>query len=244
MGSFFKIYASKQFKSGMTALRDAAVRFDPETAGEVAIAEMEENFDKANKEFSGAKAEWKKESAQAEAIDTLYEERLTKAGKIQDMIAGGDDRPQLQTALDQTLDALEDMAPDIEQEKQEAVDAKVIMDEMKEVVEMFATKLKSAKRDVKKVANQMKRSERQAQMAKEREERAKMKAGLTAGATGMNSVLDSMNRQAEEARMKAETANRKADMLGPTDVDSILDDVLAVPEEKKSAADRLAALRK
>lgn len=242
MSGFFTIYTKKQWKNGVNSLRDAIVAFDPETAGEVAIAEMEEKFDEVNAQYTDAKAKWKDEHEEAVAIEQKYEKRKAKALKIQGMIADGDERPELTEALDQIVDALEEMRPDIEMEKQQAVDAKEVMVEMDEVVKMYAKKIKTARRDVKKIATQMDRAKAQEQRAKEREEHARMKAGLSDGLSGMGSVLESMNRQAEEATNKADTANRKADLLGETNVDSVLDDILAEPVVKKSAADRLAAL--
>jgi chromosome segregation ATPase len=241
---FFTIYSKKQFKSGVNALRDAVVSFDPETAGEVAIAEMEEMFDDANRQYSDAKRVYKKENGDVVKMNELYDERLAKAQKIQAKIDEGEDNPAFTTALDDIVGKLEDMGPDLEHEKLEAQDAKGAMDELKEVVDMYATKVKSARRDVKKIANQMKRSKRQEEMAGQREERARMKAGLTTGLTGMGSVLESMNRQAEEAEANAETANRKADLLGDSNIDADLDALLSEPVTKKSSADRLAALRR
>lgn len=242
MNGFFTIYTKKQWKNGVNSLRDAIIAFDPETAGEVAIAEMEEKFDDVNAKYTEAKSKWRDEHEEAVAIQQKFDERKTKALKIQKMIADGDERQDLQDALNQIVDALEEMKPDIELEKQQAVDAKEVMTEMDEVVKMYAKKIKTARRDIKKITNQMERAKAQEARAKDREEHARMKAGLTDGLSGMGSVLDSMNRQAENATNNADTANRKADLLGETNVDSTLDDILAEPVTKKSASERLASL--
>lgn len=242
---FFTIYSKKQFKNGVSSLRDTIVSFDPETAGEVAIEEMEEKFDEVNMQYSKAKAVADKENNDYVQMDKLYTERLGKAGQIQEKINAGDDNPALASALGNIVDALEEMGPDIKHEKMEADDAKQAMAELKEVVDLYAKKIKTARRDVKKIASQMDRAKAQQKLAKQREENARVKAGLSDGLGGMSSVLESMNRQADKATMHADAANRKADLLGgDTNVDAELDALLSEPVSKASAADRLAALRR
>lgn len=241
--SFFTIYSKKQFKAGVNSLRDAVVAFDPETAGEVAIAEMEEKFDDVNADFSDKKGKYKDELQDVVQMNAAYDSRLGKAKQIQTKIAEGDDNIALQTALDSVVDKLEEMKIDIEHEQTEADDAKEAMDELQEVVNMYATKIKTARRDVKKIASQMERAKAQESRAKGREETARVKAGLSDGLGGMSSVLESMNKQASNADRKADAANRKADLLGGTsNIDSDLDALLSESVPKKSAADRLSAL--
>lgn len=64
-GRFIKNYGKNKIVSGINALNDAIVAFDPEGATEAAIAEMEENFDEINREFSKAKQYWAHEQTKS-----------------------------------------------------------------------------------------------------------------------------------------------------------------------------------
>lgn len=247
---FIKHYGKGKIAEGITALNDAIVSFDPEGATEAAIAEMEENFDSLNKEFSKAKQEWSREQKEADTIVALYEQRLAAASHIQTQLETDADNAQLNEALTQLIDTLEGMSDDVEVEKEEAVDAKEVMDELGATVKMYADKLKSARSDMKKAARSMEKAERQQERAEAQADRAAQMAGLKKETSGLGSALESMNRQAAEAQAGADAAKRKADLLGPSKVeenDAVAAAMAAVSGAAPapvSAADRLAALRK
>jgi len=250
LGKFFKHYGKSKIQQGIQSLNDAIVSFDPEGATSAAIAEMEENFDSINKEFSKAKQEWAREQKEADEIEKLRDQRMAAAEHISGQLEASPDNAQLDAALTQLLDSLEEMADDITREVEEAVDAKEVMDELDLTVKMYADKLKSARSDMKKAANSMKKAQRQEERAEEKAARAAQQAGITSSANGLSSALESMNRQAQEAQANADAAKRKAQLLGKSEVeenDAIAAAMAAVSGEAPkptSAKDRLAALRK
>lgn len=252
IAKFIKHYGVNQFKQLSGALNDAIVAFDPEGATEAAIAEMEENFDKVNKEYSIAVQEYKKEQAEADAITKLSDQRIAAAEHIQSQLESDPDNAQLNEALEQLVTALEEMAPDIERETDEAAYAKEVMDDLKLTVDMYAQKLKEARTALKQAAQTMDKSKRQAARAKEQANQAAMRAGLRSGGDGLCSALASMNKQAAAAEADADAAKRKARLLNPTAVNgnSAVDDAMALvsgnPSKTASAsiADRLNAFKK
>jgi len=247
---FLKNYGKGKFVQGVAALNDAIVSFDPEGATEAAIAEMEENFDSINKEFSKAKQEWAREQKEADVIVELRDKRMAAAEHISGQLEGNEDNVQLNEALDQLLTALEEMSDDIDREVEEAQDAKEVMDELDATVKMYADKLKSARSDMKKAANAMSKAKRQEERAEEKASRVAEMAGIKSSVGGLSSALESMNRQAQEAQAGADAAKRKADLLSTTSVDenaAVAAAMSAVSNEAPkatSAKDRLAALRK
>lgn len=247
---FLKHYGKGKIQQGIASLNDAIVSFDPEGATEAAIQEMEENFDNINKEFSKAKQEWSREQQEADAIVKLQDQRMAAAEHLSGQLEGDSDNTQLSDALNQLLDALEEMSDDIAREVEEAVDAKEVMNELDLTVKMYADKLKSARSDMKKAANTMQKAKRQEERAEEKAARAAQSAGLRSSVGGLSSALESMNRQAADAQANADAAKRKADLLSPIKVeenDAVAAAMAAVSgaaPKPTSATDRLAALRK
>ncbi len=249
-GKFLKHYGKGKFVQGVQALNDAIVSFDPEGATEAAISEMEENFDNINKEFSKTKQEWSREQAEADAIVKLRDQRMAAAEHIAAQLETDTDNTQLNDALNQLVEALEEMSDDINREIEEAVDAKEVMDELELTVKMYADKLKTARSDMKKAANAMNKAKRQEERAEEKAARVAQQAGLKSSVGGLSSALESMNRQAADAQANADAAKRKANLLSTTSVeenDAVAAAMAAVSGETPkptSAKDRLAALRK
>lgn len=249
-GKFLKHYGKGKFTQGIQSLNDAIVSFDPEGATEAAIAEMEENFDSINKEFSKTKQEWTREQGEADAIVKLRDQRMAAAEHISGQLEADPHNTQLNDALNQLLDALEEMVDDIDREVEEAADAKEVMDELDLTVKMYADKLKNARTDMKKAANAMNKAKRQEERAEDKAARAAQQAGLKSSVGGLSSALESMNRQASDAQASADAAKRKANLLSPTkaeDNDAVAAAMAAVSGEAPkptSTKDRLAALRK
>lgn len=247
---FLKNYGKKKLMDGVNSLNDAIVKFDPVGATEAAIDEMEENFDEINKQYSQARTVWQKENDEAVAIVKVRDQRMAAAESIAAQLEADPDNAAIEEGLNELLSALEEMQADIDIEVEEADDAKELMDELGATVEMYASKLKNARTDMRKAANNMKKAQLQEDRAKEKAARAAEMAGLKSAGGGLSTALDSMNRQAAEAQENADAAKRKADLLGTSSVEE--NDVVkaamaaasgAAPAPT-SAKDRLAALRK
>lgn len=240
--SFFKNYGVVKAKSLISALGEAIVKFDPEGATEAAIAEIESKFDALNLSFSKAKQSWEKENKEYLSIEALYNQRLAAAEILQD-------DPLKANALASLVSLLEEMQPEIEREKQEAIDAKSNMDQLEVLVVQYAEKLKSARHTVEKAQKNMQRAEAQKDRAKEIASAAATAAGLSQSATGLSTALDHMNRLAEQANAEAGAATLKAKLLQPTkaeddpDIKAALAAAAGVSADSVSIQDRLAALK-
>ncbi len=240
--AFFKNYGIQKAKDLANFLGEALVKFDPEAATEAAIAEIEEKFDKLNLAFSNAKKSWEKENKEAEAIVSLYNQRLAAAEYLQTM-------PDKVDALNQLVSLLEEMQADVEREKQEAQEAKQYMDELENLVKQYAAKLKTARHTVEQAQKAMQRAELLKQQAQEKAAAAKMASGLGGSSSSLSSALDHMNKLAEQSLSEADAASRKASLLQPTQAEDNPDiqAAMAVVTGKTSAStsiqDRLSALK-
>ena len=249
--AFWKNLGKNKVKDAGRALQGAIVSWDPEGATEAEIATMEEQFDSVNKQFAEAKQAWQKEQGEADEIQATYNQRVAAAERLAAQVeAGGKGSKAAEEGLELLLTELEDMQEDVAIEAEEAEDAKLLMDDLQETVQMYADKLKTARRDLKKAANQMERAEAQAQRAEARADRAAVEAGLKDASNGLGTALEAMNRKAADAKADADAANHKAKLLGKSDAtenDAVAAALAAVSGEDApatSAVDRLAALRK
>lgn len=247
---FLQHYGKKKLMDGVQGLNDAIVSWDPEGATEAAIAEMEENFDGINKQYSQAMTVWKKEDGEARAIVKVRDQRMAAAEMLSEQLGADPSNSEIENGLNGLLTALEEMQEDIEIEVEEADDAKELMDELGETVKMYATKLKSARRDMTRAGNAMAKAKAKEIRATEKAARAAQSAGLKSSAGGLSSALESMNRQAQDATDNADAATRKAELLGDKKVetnDAVAAAMAAVSGEAPKAtsiADRMAALKK
>lgn len=242
---FFSKTTTAVYRQASRDLRDAAMNLvGSDIAIEVAIEELEEKYDAANRKYSEVQSKYKTELGEYEAAKQTYEERLAKVQKIQAAIDGGNDNPALPTKREQLIAKLEETKPDVLREKDEADDAAEMVDDWKETVKILGEQLKNARATAKKVASQLDRAKMQEERAKDAEAQAKMRAGLSSGGTG--SILENMERQAVEAQERADAARRKTALLKGTedDVDDVDIDALIGGGEaaKPSTEDRLASL--
>lgn len=240
---FFKKYGIQKAKDLSNLLGEAIVKFDPEGATEAAIAEIEAKFDKLNLAFSNAKKAWEKEHKEAEAIISLYNQRLAAAEHLQTL-------PEKADALNQLIAMLEDMLPDVEREKQEAQDAKQYMGELEELVKQYAEKLKTARHTVEQAKKAMQRAEFLKERAEEKAESAKMASGLSGSSSSLSSAIGYMEKLAESSLAEADAASRKASLLQATqvednpDIKAAMDAVSGKGQASTSIQDRLSALKK
>lgn len=249
LGNFLKHFGSHKLKETSTSLQDAIVGWDPEGATEAAIAQVEENFDKVNRQFSEVKQEWLKEQKEADQITKNYDQRIAAAEKLQADIEAGVNVEESTAGLNALIDSLEEMRADVEAEQQEAADAKMLMEELQKTVDVYATKLKGARKQAKTVSSGLKRAQAQEKRAEQAEERAKQAAGLASSSDGMSSALESMQRRTADAQASADAATRKAKLLtpaNPSSNDAVAQALASVSGESTksmSVSDRLSALK-
>lgn len=248
---FFKNMGKATVQKAANSLQEAIVRFDPETATEAAILEMEEVYDKYNKDLSRLIQEYNKEQKEADEIQALYNKRIAAAEILEGQVeAGGKGSKQAEEGLAQLLETLEEMQEDVEMESQEAEDARLLMEDMKSTVNMLGKKLKTARKDATKAQNAMKRAAAQKKRAELAEQQAKQKAGLSSETDSISSALSTMNKLADQAKGDAEAAKRKSELLAPgsaEDNSAVAAAMAAASGEDPaptSVSDRLAALKK
>jgi chromosome segregation ATPase len=260
MGGMFGFLRSfgieKLGKVGET-ITQKIVSWDPETASQAEIEEMIRELDKITTEAGKARATYDRERAEAEAAKKNYDKFLAAAEllnkRLEESQSAGDQAKsqELSNSLNKLHEDLEGMKPEVEREVQEADEANAYYEELKELAEVTADKVKKAKDMLEKGRRDMQRAELERQRAQARADKAQKVAGLKNETSSLGVALAAMNRQAEVAKAAAAGSDMKAQLLtterkGQDDnIKAALAEVAGEPETKTlSLSDRLASLKK
>jgi hypothetical protein len=243
LGSFGKEKLSDMQQGFLTKL----VAWDPETASQAEIEEMIKELDKVTSEAGKARTDYEKEAAEAEAARKNYDKYLAAAELLGKQVDGGD--ASKSTSLETLLAKLEEMRPDVEREEKEAVDAKEYFEEVKQLAEATAEKLKSAKAMLAAAHRDMKSAEIEQKRAADKAAQAEKLAGLRKDTGSLGVALEAMRKNAADTKAKAEADNMKAGLLSDVkkedpNIAEALKTVSGDAPKTASVADRLAALRK
>ncbi|QIK38882.1 hypothetical protein GWK36_13825 [Caldichromatium japonicum] len=232
---------------------EALVRWDPKGATEAELRAMEEELDALGVEVAQARAAYERERQEADAIQSLLDQRLSAAELLQSQIAAETDpgqRAALEQSLNTLLDLLEQMTPEVERERSEAQEAQEFLAMLERAYTEAGAKLKEARHQLEQAERDMKRAAQQRLQAERQAETARRAAGLSTATSSLNVALKAMQEAAARDRAQAEAASAKARLLAPTrpeQDDPHLAAALAAargePAPAQSASERLARLK-
>lgn len=215
MRHFVGVKADQAIQSGLEAL----VRWDPQGATEAELRTMEAHLDELGLEVAQARQTYQREQQEADAIQTLLNQRMAAAEMLQGQLSIEVDpnrRLTLEKSLNTLLDMLEQMTPDVEREASEAQDAQEFLAMLERTYTDAGHKLKEARRQLERAQRDMKRAEQQREQAERQAEAARRAAGLTGVTSGLNVALKAMNEAAARDLAQADAASAKAKLLAPT----------------------------
>ena len=244
---FFAAFGKEKAAGVQKNLLQALVAWDPSTASEAEINEMIKELDKVTLQVGQARVSYEKEQKEAIAARANYDKHLAAAEILQNRIATGEQG--LDDSLNNLVETLEAMRPDVEREEEEAKEAKEWYDDLTQVAQVTADKLKIARKVLEQASKDMARADLEKKRAEDRAERAQVMAGLKQDTSSLGIALESMQAQAAKVKAEAAAKNMKADLL--TDIkkdDQNIADALKQASgentSKLSAQERLDALRK
>lgn len=198
---------------------EALVQWDPKSATEAELRTMEEHLDRLGRQVAEARMAYDREKKEADAIAQLSRQRLSAAEHLQRQIDSESDaarKAQLEKSLQTLVGLLEQMAPDVEREAQDATDAEEFLAMLEQTYAQAGEKLKSARSDLSRAERDMARAAQQRNVAEQRAEAARQAAGLGSATSGLGMALKAMRDTADREMAAAETANAKARLLKPT----------------------------
>jgi len=247
---FFSSYGKQKVKDAGDMLISALVAFDPQGATEAEINEMAEKLEEVSERAAKARQVMVKEKQEAEQIAALYNQRVSAAELLKaklDQTADEAQKASIEKSLTTLLDTLEKMNPEVEKEKQEAVDAEDFFKYLEQVTTDSAEKLKRARAEYTDAVRAMEKARMQEQMAREKEQATKTAAGISG--TNFTTALGAIHKITDDASARSEAAKTRSDLLKPVKVDDDANIAAALEQAKgivkpTSLADRMAALKK
>ncbi|HYG88486.1 MAG TPA: hypothetical protein VD978_19765 [Azospirillum sp.] len=198
---------------------EALVQWDPKSATEAELRTMEEHLDRLGRQVAEARAAYDREKKEADAIAQLSRQRLAAAEHLQRQIDGESDPARkaiLEKSLVTLVGLLEQMAPDVDREAQDAADAEEFLQMLEQTYAKAGEKLKTARSELSRAERDMARAAQQRSIADQRAEAARQAAGLTSATSGLGMALKAMQDTAARELAAADAANAKARLLKPT----------------------------
>ena len=251
MFGFVKKLAGVKAEDAGQTIVEKLVEMDPTAATEAQLRVMEEDIDKLTSEVAKARTEYNQEQKDVDEIITLESQRMKAAEILQAKLEEDPENADLISGLNDTLDLLEKMQPEIQREKDEAIEAKSFLDEIEGLLQERVAQVKDAKATLKSAARDMEK----AKVAKAREtDRAKRMgsiSGMRDKSSSLTIAVDAMKKRAEKDKAATDASKMKRELLsGSTEKkNSAVEAAMAeasgtTSPSSMTAAERLAALKK
>jgi chromosome segregation ATPase len=247
--NMFGVKMDQAVEAGIQAL----VRWDPKSASEAELRTMEQHLDELGREVALARQSFDREHKEADAIQQLSDQRMAAAEQLQRQSATETDPPRkaaLEKSLGTLVTMLEQMAPDVAREKQDAVDAKEFLDMLTSTYAEAGGKLKTARSELERAQRDMGRAAQQRDQAERQAEAARRTAGLASTTSSLTVALKAMQDTASKDLASADAAMSKARLLRPTKPEEDDPNIAAAmaitqgqPAVPQNLDERLAALR-
>jgi len=253
MFSFIRNLVGVKTDQAVNSAIESIVRWDPKSATEAELRTMEEHLDQLGLQVAQARAAYEKEKREADHIVALSQQRMAAAEQLQNRLEG-EANPANKQALEKSLATLvgmlEEMAPDVDRERQDEVDAETFLRSLEETYQQAGQKLRSARADLTRAQRDMSRADQQRQMAEQRAEGARQAAGLGSATSGLSVALKAMQDNAARNLAQAEAANAKARLLKPAkpeqedpNIAAAMAEAAGRPAPTANLGERLASLR-
>lgn len=253
MFNFIRNLVGVKTDAAVNSAIEAIVRWDPKSATEAELRTMEQHLDQLGLQVAQARGAYDKEKKEADAILALSQQRMAAAEQLNARLAAETDpagRQALEKSLGTLVGMLESMAPDVDREKQDVIDAETFLRSLEDAYQQAGQKLRSARAELERAQRDMSRAEQQRQLAEQRADAARQAAGLTSATSGLSVALKAMQDNAARNLAHADAANAKAMLLKPTrpeqDDPNIVAAMAAASGKAAPSAnlgDRLAQLR-
>src|SRR6516162_2892622 len=201
MLAFMKNLAGVKMDKVADAAVEALVRWDPKSASEAELRTMEQRLDELGREVALARQSYNKEKQEADTIQALSHQRMAAAEQLQGQVNTETD-PARKSALEKSLETLvgmlEQMAPEIDREKRDEVDARDYLAMLEQTYAEAGGKLKTARSDLERAQRDMARAAQQREQADRQAEAARRAAGLASQTSSLTVALKAMQDAAQK----------------------------------------------
>jgi len=253
MFQFLKSYGKVKAQDTLNGIAAGIIKADISGATQAQLDVYYNNLKDITEHTVDAQTAYNKEQSEADEAVANYNKKIDVAHVLQGRLAETTDeatKASLTASLNTVLSEIESLAPDVEREKQEAVDAKELLDKWIETRDRLKAKLDSTQDAIRKAQADIARSNLDKERSRELLNANKASAGLSTSNNDMDVVLNTMNKVAAENKRETEvnkqlaaTFEKKAPVVD-ANIQSALNAVEGKSDAPKSVADRLASLQK
>jgi chromosome segregation ATPase len=233
----------------------ALVQLDPDAATQADLRTMDADLDRAGQTISKLRADLAQEQKEYDAINRQYGELMSAAEllkkQVDDPQTPADRKADLSKSLDGLVARLEQMAPELDRDKQMVTETQSLIAEAEQAYKDKAQALANAKQNLDRARHELQHASIEEQRAHERAQQAEVVAGLKRSSTSTLTVaLDAMQRSADEAHQRAAASTLKAETLTEVKTAAVDPNVAAAlaqvhgTSSPQSVSDRLAALKR
>ena len=176
MISFIRNLVGVKTDQAVQGAVEALVRWDPQSATEAELRGMEQHLDELGRQVAEARQAFDREQREADAIGQLSQQRMAAAEQLQQRLQAESDpgrKAELERSLATLVGMLEQMAPDIDRERQDAADAANFLHMLEDTYTQAGQKLKGARDALNRAQRDMGRAEQQREVAERRAEAAR-----------------------------------------------------------------------
>ena len=253
MLAFMKNLAGVKMDRVADAAVEALVRWDPKSASEAELRTMEQHLDELGREVALARQSYNREKQESDTIQALSHQRMAAAEQLQSQV-NAETEPTRKAALNKSLETLvgmlEQMAPEVDREKRDEVDARDYLAMLEQTYAEAGGKLKTARSDLERAQRDMARAAQQREQADRQAEAARRAAGLASQTSSLTVALKAMQDAAAKDLASADAQMSKARLLRPTrpeqddpNIATAMNAAAGKPPAPQSLSDRLAALK-
>jgi chromosome segregation ATPase len=250
LGNFLRTKAN----DANAGLLKAIVNLDPDAASKADLATMEQDLDKAGTIIVSLKSELVREQKELDTVSHLYSQQMSAAeiiqGQINDPNTPTDRIASLEASLSKLVMKMEELVPQLDQEKADVVATQSLLDEAQGAYKTKSADLLRARQNLDRAKQDLQRADIQLSRSQDRARQAAVVAGLSESTTSkLTTALDVMKQTADEKRSQAQVADMKATAFTkPADTDANIVAALAQAAANTapdaSLADRLSALKR
>lgn len=253
MMSFFRNLLSVKTDQAVQNGIEALVRWDPKAATEAEMRTMEQHLDDLGRQVAEARAAFEREKKEADQMAVLSRQRMAAAEQLQNQATAETDparKASLEKSLETLVAMLEQMAPEVDREAAEAVDAREFLEILEQRYSEAGAKLKEARAQLTAAQRQMTRAQIQRESAEREAEAVRVASGLSKTTSGLTVALKAMQESAHKDTIAADAAKAKAKLLRPSkpeqedpNISAALAAASGATPKPTSLSDRLAALK-
>jgi len=248
--SFLGFYSKEKVNSVARDVTSAIVSIDPDGASEAQLNMMLEKLSEVSRNVAKYRRAYEKDLSETENWKIKLENTISAIEVLEQDLAISSDfqANKIGDAIDSLLDEVEHIETEISREESEDIQAKDILETYEKAEKTLAEKIKTARNNLKKMAQQLEHAKARKDMAEERLKVEKETQGLGNSLDSLTIANDYMEKELNKLQDEEKALKSQTELLQDKENphENLIADALARANSQSktsSRSDRLARLR-